>query len=420
MPQPRLAFFLLILSVCSGCATIMNGSTVPVTISTAPNDARAKVNGQVYSTPATVAIPRGQGDFSIHIEKDGYESQDVPLKEKIGGWVWGNVILGGLIGLGVDLITKRAYTLEEHDISIELKQATNNGSAVLTSTPLSKPLSNNDPSRLQASDVDAVPLNNKIKPNAYAVVFGIEEYRQKLPRADFAAHDARIVGDYLTKALGYPEENVVIRINEKASLTDMGKYLDQWLPNHVEKDATVFIYYSGHGAPNPKTGEAYFIPYDGDPTFLETTAYPMKRLYATLEKIPAKEVIVVLDSCFSGAGGRSVMAKGAKPIVVQVDNPVLVTTKAVMLTASSGDQVSSAYEEKNHGLLTYYFLKGLQGEADINHDGAVDIAEVFEYLKPKVEKIARREFNNEQSPQLYASPEILQTGIQLIEIPKPQ
>ncbi len=261
------------------------------------------------------------------------------------------------------------------------------------------------------SDIDTLPF--VVAPpqrHAYAIVIGIEQYREKLPKADFADRDAKLVGEYLTKVLGYPEENVVVRVNEKATKTDLEKYVEAWLPNNLEKDGSVFIYYSGHGAPNPKSGDAYLVPYDGDPTFVEKTGYPLKRLYAQLEKLPAKQITVVLDSCFSGAGGRSVLAKGAKPMVLSVENAIVAGGKTIVLSASAGDQISSAYQEQGHGLLTYFFLKGLKGEGDLNHDGAIDLTELFEYVKPNVQKIARKQYNNEQQPQLLASPEALRKG----------
>jgi len=268
---------------------------------------------------------------------------------------------------------------------------------------------------LPGSDVDVLPSAKPSKPNRYAVVVGIEQYRTKLPKADFAAQDAKVMGAYLTKTMGFAEENVAILVNENATRTDLEKYVEHWLPNRVEKDSTVFVYYSGHGAPNPKTGDAYLVPYDGDPAFVDATGYPLKRLYEQLGKLPAKEVVVLLDSCFSGAGGRSVIAKGMRPMVLSVENPVLASGKTVVLAASKGDQVSSTYDQKGHGLLTYFFLKGLRGEADANRDGSVDLAEVYEYLKPQVERTARREFNNDQTPQLLGSPGLPAKGVRLVE-----
>ena len=273
------------------------------------------------------------------------------------------------------------------------------------------------PRTVPSSDVDVVPsvVTPRNKP-AYAIVVGIEQYRQKdLPRADFADHDAKVVREYLVKVLGFAEENVVLLSNSDATKSDMEKYVEHWLPNRVEQGDTVFVYFSGHGAPNTKTGDTYLVPFDGDPLYIGSTGYALKRLYDNLGKLPAKEVVVVLDSCFSGAGGRSVLAKGARPLVLSIDNAFLAGGKTVVLSAGSGDQISSTYYKQGHGLLTYYLLKGLQGEADRNKDGAIDLTEVFEYLRPQVQRVARREFNNEQSPQLAGSPEMLSKGIRLRE-----
>lgn len=271
------------------------------------------------------------------------------------------------------------------------------------------------------SDVDRLSVRSgTLKKNAYAVVIGIELYRQQLPKADFATNDAKVMGEYLTKMIGYPEENVVVRLNDKAAKADLEKYFEEWLPGKVRSGDSVFVYYSGHGAPNVKSGEPYLVPYDGDPAFMESTTYPLKRLYAALDKLPAKEVVVMLDSCFSGAGGRSVIARGMRPIGLSIEHPALASGKTLVLTASSGSQVSSTFQEKGHGLLTYFFLKGLKGDGDINKDGTIELAEMYEYVRPNVERIARNQYNNEQTPQLLANPDVFKKGGgRLLELPTP-
>ncbi len=251
------------------------------------------------------------------------------------------------------------------------------------------------------SDIDELPaIKAKPNKNAYAIVIGIENYRQKLPKADYATHDAQTVTEYLTKVMGYPEENVVTLTNDRASLTDFIKYFEKWLPNNVEKDSSVFIYYSGHGAPNTKTGDAYLVPYDGDPSFIDETGYSLKRMYTALGKLPAKEVIVALDSCFSGAGGRSVIAKGARPLVMNLQNNMVLSKNMTVMSASSGDQISSTYDEKGHGLFTYFMLKGIKNEDVTRPDGSLKLDDLYGYIKPQVERIARKQYNNEQTPQL--------------------
>jgi hypothetical protein len=251
------------------------------------------------------------------------------------------------------------------------------------------------------SDVDELPaIKAKPNRNAYAILIGIENYRQKLPTADFATQDAKLVADYLIKVMGYPEENVVTLMNDHAALGDFVKYFEKWLPNNVERGSTVFVYYSGHGAPDPKTGGAYLVPYDGDPSFIAETGYSLKRMYNVLGKLPAKEIIVALDSCFSGAGGRSVIAKGARPLVMNLKTAAVPSKNMIVLAASSGDQISSTYDEKGHGLFTYFLLKGIKNEDVVKTDGSIEIKDLFNYIKPQVERVARKQYNNEQSPQL--------------------
>lgn len=269
-------------------------------------------------------------------------------------------------------------------------------------------------------DAELAPPISAVKPKdyAYAVIVGVEDYRD-LPKVDYAKRDAEMVKAYLTKALGYREQNIVMLLNDRVTKSDIEARLEKWLPKQVgnNKDAEVFIYYGGHGAPDPNTNQAFLVPYNGDPAYLETSAYPLARLYETLGRLPAKSITVVMDSCFSGAGGRSVIQKGARPMLIKVENPLIAAQNMVVLSAAAGNQISNALPEKRHGLFTYYFLKGLQGEADANKDGAVDVEELYTYMKPKVETEARR-MNAEQTPQLLPSPELLgdRAKFRLIEL----
>lgn len=250
-----------------------------------------------------------------------------------------------------------------------------------------------------AASVDAPPAaKTSIDPDALAVVVGVERYRQEgIPAVSYAASDARIVHAYLTKSMGFDPKNVILLANEQATKTDLEKYLGPWLENRASEKSRVFVYFAGHGSPDPKTGEAYLMPYEGDPTYTKVSGYPLKSLYKTLAALPAKSVTVALDSCFSGAGQRSVIAAGARPLVnVKTGAP---EGSTVVLAAAAGDQISGAYPEGRHGLMTYFLLRGLSGAADDDKDGAVTTRELYAYVRPNVEREARRG-NREQTPLL--------------------
>ena len=236
-------------------------------------------------------------------------------------------------------------------------------------------------------DFKAIPRKDDV-----AVLIGIENY-QNITKSDFSKGDSGIIKDYL-KALGFQDRNIDLLTDEKATFSSITKSLEAWLPNRVKKNSMVFIYYSGHGSPDPVSGDAYIAPYDVDLNYLTLTGYPLKRLYSKLEKLNVNEVIVVLDSCFSGAGGRSVLAKGARPLVVMMETEIIPQNMAI-LSATQGSQISTSSPEKGHGIFTYYFLKAIK-------DGKKTLAEIYEYIKPLVEDEAKM-LNVQQSPSINPS-----------------
>lgn len=244
------------------------------------------------------------------------------------------------------------------------------------------------------SDVDQPAYSAAQNPDAYAVVLGVEKYNA-LPEARFAERDARAMVAHLL-AMGYPQRNVVLLTGAQATRTGLVKNIEAWLPNQVSERSTVLFYFSGHGAPDARTSQAYILPMDGDPQYLEETAYPIKRLYEKLEGLKAKRVLVALDSCFSGAGGRSVLAQGTRPLVTKL---TLAPSggKVVSLSASSADEITGALEEQGHGLFTYHLLKALAETA-----GRGSVNEIFSALKPRVQDEARRQ-NRAQSPQVFGA-----------------
>jgi ankyrin repeat protein len=223
--------------------------------------------------------------------------------------------------------------------------------------------------------------------NDVAVIIGIEGY-SSLPKSDYSYDDARLVKEY-AKALGFRERNIELITDEKATKTTIEKVLEVWLKNKAKPNSRIFVYYSGHGSPDPSTGESYIVPYDGDPSYLSVTGYPLKRLYEKLGSLPAKEVIVVLDACFSGAGGRSVLARGARPLVLTTATAVSYPNMAI-LSATQGAQISTSSPERGHGVFTYYFLKAL-------NEGKTNVADIYESIQPQIEDEAKQ-LNVQQSP----------------------
>lgn len=96
---------LITIFVFSGCATILAGGPDMVVVNSNPQGATIILDGvPVGVTPATISFSRSCEGVVV-LEKPGYQNTRLDVDKVVNGWVFGNLIIGGLIGLGVDLAT---------------------------------------------------------------------------------------------------------------------------------------------------------------------------------------------------------------------------------------------------------------------------------------------------------------------------
>ncbi len=260
-------------------------------------------------------------------------------------------------------------------------------------------------------DVDMnIPLGQKAGKFDMAVIIGNRNYAASgSPNVEFANRDAQVMKEYLIRTLGYDPENILYA--EDATLSKFNEFFGGERDHKgklfrfvKEKTSSVFVYYVGHGAPDLETNEAYFVPVDANPRDLKSNGYRLQTFYDNLAKIPAKKMTVVLDACFSGNSEKGLLFKDISPALVKVKKEFQGPANAVLITSAAVDQVSTWYREKRHSLFTYYFLKGLQGEADINKDLKITVGEMDHYLKEQVPYMARRLTGIEQQPVVTGNP----------------
>lgn len=111
---------LLLLGV--GCATIVSGQHQDVSITSTPTGAEILVDGQSRGiTPLIVDLTR-KHKHVVQLRLEGYQPYEIVFERKFNGWAIGNVFLGGLVGLGVDLISGATYKLSPVDVNAALVQ----------------------------------------------------------------------------------------------------------------------------------------------------------------------------------------------------------------------------------------------------------------------------------------------------------
>src|SRR5947199_10200531 len=105
------------------CATIMHGKTQEISIASAPSGATVTVDHAVLGTTPVVATLKRKATHVIAEKMAGYQPFELTPTRSTSGWVWGNIVFGGLIGLAVDLGTGGAYKVNPAQVSSQLAQA---------------------------------------------------------------------------------------------------------------------------------------------------------------------------------------------------------------------------------------------------------------------------------------------------------
>ncbi len=114
----------LAMLMLSGCATVTRGTTEAWTVETDPVGAKVTLSsGETCTTPCTLKKKR-KDSFQVRIELDGYEPVETQVLSQIsaGGaaGMAGNVIVGGLIGVGVDAASGATKELKPNPLVVKL------------------------------------------------------------------------------------------------------------------------------------------------------------------------------------------------------------------------------------------------------------------------------------------------------------
>jgi PEGA domain len=111
-----------------GCASVTRGTTENISISSTPSGAQADIAGldvpTACVTPCAVLVKRN-ADITITVNKEGYEPQIIPLTKEIPGTgaagFAGNILAGGLVGMGVDAVTGAAQDHKPNPVIVTLQ-----------------------------------------------------------------------------------------------------------------------------------------------------------------------------------------------------------------------------------------------------------------------------------------------------------
>lgn len=250
----------------------------------------------------------------------------------------------------------------------------------------------------------------------WAVVIGISDYQDDSIPTLTGAADAEAMRTVLVERCAVPQSNIWYLPNEFATLANIRHAVTEVTVDASEDDV-VFIYFAGHGyrledrdgdeASSDGIDEA-LVPYDAvlgqEDTFLidDMLGYLVSR-------IPAKTVVIILDTCYSGGQGRGMTSGGmsmrgpGNAVARDIFAGAETREGRILISACTASQVAYEDPDTGHGLLTEAFIKGIQNKAaDSNLDRRVSIDEAAKFAHDQVLHRAR-EMGKLQTPE-YMNP----------------
>ena len=168
------------------------------------------------------------------------------------------------------------------------------------------------------------------------------------------------------------------------------------IANAYHGNLDVIFYYAGHGVPSEADKNAYLLPVDADGVRTEV-CLSTKRLYLPLGELNAKNVMVFMDACFSGAQRGEGMLASARGVALKVKADVP-QGNTIVFSAATGEETAFPYKEKGHGMFTYFLLKKLQ-----ESKGEATLGELGEYVSEEVAKQSIVINHKSQTPTIISS-----------------
>lgn len=228
-------------------------------------------------------------------------------------------------------------------------------------------------------DIGARYVGATAHPEDAAIAIGLEDYF-RIPDVPYARADAEAFATWATYTHKIPSDRV-------EQVTSGGReYLlaaADRAGERVGPNGTVYLYFSGHGAAHPETGDRLLL---GDDVAPDATGFAARGV--TVKELAERasagggKVLLLLDTCYAGTGrGGEQLAAGLR---FAVPAYVRHAPKVAEWTAAQPSELSGPLDEAEHGAFTYFALGALRGWADGElgaRDGKVTAEEANLYVQ---------------------------------------
>ena len=255
----------------------------------------------------------------------------------------------------------------------------------------------------------------KLFNQGYALLIGVGECAYQPLSLPVTVKDTKAIYAALIdpELCAYPNDREHIRVlnNEEATRSRILEGL-KWLKEkaEIEPEATIFVYYSGHGWLNRDDNSFYLIQHDVEPAKLAATALSGRAFTEALREIQAERLLVVIDSCHAaGIATSKEPGEADAELLNEYDFQGVAPSKGlffaltqgkgrVVFTSSEGEQKSWIKKDNSMSIYTFHFLEALQGAANKPGDSDVTVSNLMNHLGKTVPETARNLYSAEQTP----------------------
>ncbi|MFT3697902.1 MAG: caspase family protein [Kofleriaceae bacterium] len=216
----------------------------------------------------------------------------------------------------------------------------------------------------------------------YALVIGSNNGGGERVQLRYAGHDAATIADVLQQIGGVKNDDLsLLKEPDLRSLDSAFDALSERVASDKKRGqrTELVVYYSGHA---DETG-----------ILIGGAHYDYARLRSRIKAVPADVNIAILDSCASGSFTRLKGGTKSPPFLQNSSNQV---EGFAFLSSSSADEDAQESDKIGASFFTYYFVAGLRGAADRNHDGKITLTEAYQFA---YEQTFKRTLNTAHGPQ---------------------
>ena len=193
--------------------------------------------------------------------------------------------------------------------------------------------------------------------NVFALVIGISDYSE-FPKVIFADRSAMSFAELIRKKYGVQPGNLITLFNEDATGTRINARIKNLL-GRIGKNDRLIVYYAGHAAPTKDGKNTVLVPQDAAAGLIDNSFLRLADVYKMLLRSDAREINVILDTCFSGrADDNAFIYRDVAPLIITpVDSLNPPADPRITVLASGGpNDFANALREKGHRLFSYYLL----------------------------------------------------------------